>query len=329
MKNKYWQCVRGLAILAVVLIHCDTTADRPFQTMDGTYYLFVRNLYSFAVSGLFFLSGMFVKPVLEKSFVSRRLKRLLIPYLLWTGFYMMFNLALGGRYTAYNLVITLLTGKAAMPFYYTIVLSYFVVLTPLLRKAMERKYAVWIVLLSTPFLVGVGYLVQYWTGSAGWIKLTPIWIAFYFSGMLVGSGRWKVKIQRKTAVILWIAAYLVQVTGCYCLLMNTRLSDIAFSQWHITAYLYAAATIFLFLAFAKTEWTNSALAYIGDVSYGIYFVHCFFISCFSAVWSRLGIVLPLCLTRSIRFAFTMIGSLLVLCVLNKILPSQWKKYWGI
>lgn len=55
-KNQYWQVVRAVCILAVVMIHCPP----PTQNIDT--WLIIRQFINFPVAVFIFLSGYFVNP---------------------------------------------------------------------------------------------------------------------------------------------------------------------------------------------------------------------------------------------------------------------------
>lgn len=55
-KNQYWQVVRAICILAVVMIHC------PTPTNDINAWLIIRQFINFPVAVFIFLSGYFVNP---------------------------------------------------------------------------------------------------------------------------------------------------------------------------------------------------------------------------------------------------------------------------
>jgi len=57
-KSEYWQIVRGVCILAVIMIHCPSGYN--FSTADGTVWLVVRSLINFPVALFIFMAGYFV-----------------------------------------------------------------------------------------------------------------------------------------------------------------------------------------------------------------------------------------------------------------------------
>ena len=58
MKNQYWQMVRGVCILAVVMIHCPQGAFG----VDKAIWLVIRQFINFPVALFIFMAGYFVAP---------------------------------------------------------------------------------------------------------------------------------------------------------------------------------------------------------------------------------------------------------------------------
>lgn len=69
MKKQYWQMVRGVCILAVVMIHCPQGAFG----VDEAIWLVIRQFINFPVALFIFMAGYFVAPmsVNMKWFVNR------------------------------------------------------------------------------------------------------------------------------------------------------------------------------------------------------------------------------------------------------------------
>ncbi len=55
-KNNFWQIIRGLCIIAVVMIHCPNGVGTSTQSV----WLFLRQFINFPVATFIFLSGYFV-----------------------------------------------------------------------------------------------------------------------------------------------------------------------------------------------------------------------------------------------------------------------------
>lgn len=57
MKSRYWQMIRGICILAVIMIHCPAGESGVSQTI----WLALRQLINFPVAIFVFMAGYFVK----------------------------------------------------------------------------------------------------------------------------------------------------------------------------------------------------------------------------------------------------------------------------
>lgn len=143
--NKNIQALRGLAIIAVVLIH---------TCPSGLSQVFVRPFLNFAVAMFIFLSGNLTKTENEDwiHFIKKRCLRVLIPYFIWTIVYTLPSFSL--QKLAFNLATT----KSAYTLYYVFVYIQLVILTPLLCKAARSKlkWSAW--LISPIYILIINYL---------------------------------------------------------------------------------------------------------------------------------------------------------------------------
>ena len=74
-KSEYWQAIRGVCILAVIMIHCPT--GQQFSTADTYAWLILRQVINFPVALFIFMAGYFVN--------ADRVKRNMQTYLLNRG----------------------------------------------------------------------------------------------------------------------------------------------------------------------------------------------------------------------------------------------------
>ena len=88
-RDQFIQMVRGVSMMCVVLIHSKTGMQS--SGAEQVYWVILRQLINFAVPMFFFISGFFTHQTLKNSGKGgcwKRLKKLLIPYLVWTLFIM-------------------------------------------------------------------------------------------------------------------------------------------------------------------------------------------------------------------------------------------------
>ncbi|MDU5440488.1 MAG: hypothetical protein E6109_14220 [Ruminococcus sp.] len=57
-KNIYWQSIRGICILAVIMIHCPTGQEYSLGTYNT--WIILRQIINFPVAIFIFLAGYFV-----------------------------------------------------------------------------------------------------------------------------------------------------------------------------------------------------------------------------------------------------------------------------
>lgn len=59
-RSQYWQMIRGICILAVVMIHCST--GQGYSELEYFGWVVLRQLINFPVAIFVFLSGYFMTP---------------------------------------------------------------------------------------------------------------------------------------------------------------------------------------------------------------------------------------------------------------------------
>ncbi|MGE1061057.1 acyltransferase [Megasphaera paucivorans] len=151
--------MRGICMLGVIGIHVGSIAlTNPAPNLGLVSILEI--LTRFSVPAFFFLSafGMFYSEPLSKPFsystyLRRRLKTVLIPYVTWSFFYMLYSAALshnGMIFEPGNIVKTLWYGLAMYHIYFLVILLWFYVLMPIWRpmlRFMDHKPWFWFPLL--------------------------------------------------------------------------------------------------------------------------------------------------------------------------------------
>ncbi len=139
--------LNGLAILAVILFHAAgwgqtamfgwaqqlsaSTGSAPSLPGSSQYYILrvMEHLAIFSIPAFLFVSGFFVafksskQPVRAQwKSIFNRIKFLLIPYLIWTTIYLIFNLLQGKIASLSEILIFYLTGSITPAYYFVILL---------------------------------------------------------------------------------------------------------------------------------------------------------------------------------------------------------------
>ena len=169
--------------MAVVLIHTCPKGE--------CWQVFFRPFINFGVPLFIFLSGYLTRTSYDdwKSFYSRRLLRVDVPYCIWTVIYTLDTLVSGNiGALPYNL----LTASATYTLYYLFVYMQLVLLAPLSGMLATSRFW-WTGLLVTP----VSYLLQLCIGLGG-VQVSDVlslmywrsflgWYSYFYIGLLLGN----------------------------------------------------------------------------------------------------------------------------------------------
>lgn len=277
-KQQYWQIVRGICILAVVMIHCPQGTGGLGQTV----WIGIRQIINFPVALFIFMAGYFVNPTrVDKNWLKIRGGRLLVPFLIWSSIYTTKN-ALFSSHSWKSLIFSFITGKAAGPLYYILVLLQLTILTPYLIK--NRRSWMYLV---TPIYFVLLYIFNIATGSMPLFYETffPAWFVFYILGMDAREG----KLDGVKVKVWMIGLALAASFGEAYLLMNIGcLAGFACSQIKFSSFIYASL-IASWLSQHIKECEQNILSSIGDCSFGIYFSHILVLQVVSKVIELAGV----------------------------------------
>lgn len=160
-----------LFCILVVFIHLCATPLKQLN-IEGTPYLLLFILWrlsAFVVQGFIFLSGIKLakkyrdyEKIPYKEFMIARVKRIYLPYLLWTAiYYLVFILTGWIRFDFSEMMGYFLDGSITAPFYFIIVIMQFYLLFPLFLKLAKGKHVL---------LINLGILVF----NIAWQKVMPL-----------------------------------------------------------------------------------------------------------------------------------------------------------
>ena len=276
---------RGFAIIAVVAIH-----SWIYPTTGGWNLFFIvtyRQLLNFAVPAFIFISGYWsskksIKSLEDyKTFLGRRLPRVLIPYFFWSFILLGYEAIKTHDVNVYRIIFKLLTGRATTIYFFIIVISQFYIITPLLQYINRRRYGLMLVLILNVISLLSAYLSRLYFNY--WIPVSSAfysWIIFYEIGLLAGSSDYKIFTAKKVQLFI-LPAILV------CLLISGLEASIILSKYDnlsaryfavapvkYSSFLYSICIITAFLHIRKRlSHRPKFLAALGYYSFGIYLIH--------------------------------------------------------
>ena len=279
-RESRYDLIRSVAIILIVCIHSTGlligAAPAGWSPLRVEYALF-RSIISPGVSLFILLSGALLLGKEEPVWVfyKKRLRRILIPFLLWSVVvYILTGLTTEGfPWGIGDFFRKLATNGIHGTYWFIYMILCLYLITPLLRRICRTKagctalllvcIAVYGVNLAFPSLPQVPYiscLVDYVAG---------FWIVRY--------------LPRSKPVILIAGVVLpLSLLGEFFLRLLTETN----SPFEI---LIAASLFILIVNSPRTPRLSPAFRLLGDCSLGIYLSHCIFISGFTLVAKRLGV----------------------------------------
>lgn len=309
-KDRYLQALRGLAISAVVLIHClpqcaASVAIRPFL--------------NFSVALFLFLSGVLTD---ERKFnagggLRRRISKVAGPYAFWSVIY----LAAFPRPSWASGFLAFAVGSVSAQMYYLLVYSQLVLLTPVLFRLLSRyRFFVYCV---TPACLLLRELAAVAGIALPLIQVfCPMWLIFYVFGL--DWRRWAALIEGRTAqlvAVLFIFLIIQEVAGFWWYLTGDF--NMATTQLKLGSAATSLAVIALLMAVPgsfKSRLSSTLLVDLGNASFGIYLCH---ILVLKAVWKLLGLfVIPLGVSTFAVWALTLAGSYSLVSLCGRYLPER-------
>lgn len=299
--------------MAVVFMHVLPRAEA---------VIFIRPFLNFSVGLFIFLSG-YLTPAFKmqnlRDFYSKRIIKISIPYVVYTVLYLLF----AGRLDPFILGEALLLGKGSGQLYYVVVYLQLVLLTPFLFKILKTRlrfclYAV------TPLTLLVKYFFSISGGPMDYFgPFCGTWIIFYVVGL-----EWKTVINPKlTKHGLLPKKLLFIVIGCLALQIGEGWLwkffgsySIAISQLKLSTMIGTLAVIAFLMTpsiFSQKAQNLTLMRIFGDLSFGIYLIHVFFIK----------LINPYLPGKSIFMGFfegiiVLLLSALVVALGKKILPKR-------
>lgn len=263
------QVLRGLAIIAVVLIH---------NTPAGLPQVFVRPFLNYSVALFLFLSGLLSHA--QNRTPWKRIKKVIVPYIVWTLIYTVLRNIGSIPMIPGSFLKNVLTAGAADPLYYVFVYCEFTLLLPLIDKMARTKFKyfgfiiapVEIICMRTLPLITGHVQTGEWLETVMSISCLG-WFTFFYLGYLMGNRLIAVKKRPGLWMGLLVVSILLQIAEGYW--QYTKGITNCGTQLKLSAVF--TNVCFLMLAYQFIERENKrecrVLRVLGDDSFAIYLSH--------------------------------------------------------
>ncbi len=301
-KNREIGILRGIAMCAVVGIHTFSIGIANVTSGTSAWaYLIFHSMLQFAVPCFIFISSILLSYTLHgnslqpKKFYSKKFTRVVIPYVLWTLFYILFKLifkqlTFTDLASWQNWWLWLGLGKAYTHLYYMSVIIQLYLFTPILlgftkliQKVFKKFDFIALVIIAISLQVGIYFLNRYYIHPHFkyqatmmiwylYIILLGIWIGFNYERFKEGL--------KKYALIVWgifgVNA-IIYIRYVICLKKSIQINT-AWYQCNWFAYaLFATLCLFWICLMLKEKNVHNkvvkAIEVVGDYSFGIYLMH--------------------------------------------------------
>ncbi len=320
--------IRGISMLGVAAIHIGSQ-----YLMNPTPNLHLVALFEivsrFSVPIFFFISafGLFYKidlaaPFDYENFLRRRFKAVLVPYLLWSIFYVIHdNFFYGSGIPAPGYALEILFfGLAKYQLYFLVILIWFYLLMPIwikiVREMTAKKFAA-IFFLQILFNCFSSYdtnltafvnslpddsiLKMFLMWRLNWLVLHYVFIFLLGAILAVNSGRFFrfMKDNKKIINASFALTLTMLLSWFYFLIYRLNYSPTAAvntaHQLSPPGFLYTiAASIFFFMLFENFsfgEKIDSALKFLGKHSFFVYLFHPIPIAYLLLIFGKLNLVM--------------------------------------
>ena len=268
-QKNHIQLLRGIAIIAVVLIH---------NTPGGLAEVVLRPFLNFSVGLFLFLSGLLSNARKWKPF--KRIKKVVIPYVIWTFIYCFLNDYNNLSIIPISFLKNLITGRSAEMMYYIFVYCQFTLLIPLIDKLAKSKvkYLGFIIAPFEIIFVRTIPLMTNWYEINGYIEIIRSisclgWFTYFYIGYLIGNNYIAIKNSVKIWSGLLSVGILLQIAEGYWQYSKGIVN--CGTQLKLSAIFTGVCFVILAYYFinSKKEYNIKILKVLGDNSFGIYFSH--------------------------------------------------------
>lgn len=219
-REAVFDSAKGIAILAVILIHVGSFLKKDATAAELPFVFGINNLLRFAVPWFLIASGALLDPLLAKQRVPRwyakRLFAIGIPYLMATA-----AIAIGTGDTISEFLKNVITGRAAVPYYFIIVIVQCYALYPFLNAIRHKRF-----FLPAAFAVTFISFLLPETWHVRGFPLVFQYLFFFCYGMHIRSfalgakqnmdgKHWRIILLISVIVMLFFPAYYYNVSLFY------------------------------------------------------------------------------------------------------------------
>lgn len=272
-KNNYWQLIRGICILAVILIHTLYLTNSNYINISNIIF---RRLVNFAVALFIFMAGYFTKIDKTSLFYKKKIIRLLPSLVIWDLIYIIFAYITKNNSISFIILVKdFIFSFPGYHLYYLYVLFQLFIIAPILIKVWKSKFK------YIPLFVSFLYNIIIFTFGFFFSKSIPLyqywlfgWITYYYLGLIIKD----IKLPKNKLLVFGVLFFLIISIseGILVFVRNNELYSLATSQLAVFNTFYSLFICLLTYNLSKifsNKIEKNILVKFGNYSFGIYLSH--------------------------------------------------------
>jgi surface polysaccharide O-acyltransferase-like enzyme len=299
---KVWiEYQRVIALIGVVTIHSTGMVFNGFGNIDPIDWWFANILDTFsrfAVPLFVMISGCVLlgRNIGVKEFYKKRGIRLIPAFLFWSFIYIIFNYVF--NYKDLNIIFILrdfvlkliVSGKTTVHLWYLSMFICLMIFVPFINNYIIAKkptsedyfymFLAFASFLSLNQISSIGREV--FDANMSWFKVFPWYIPYFIMGYVIDAYNDKILISNRIAILILFCILTISLLFDYIYASNFNnvKSHLILSNTGILKFI---VTLFIFYLFANNRnkfSSNSFVATVSTMSFGIYLIHPMFIRIF-------------------------------------------------
>ncbi len=287
----YWDNWKGLAIIAVVMIHATNKAlTFPEGSFNYNFGLGVRQFINYAVPLFLAMSGYFSISAIQEdtlSYYRKRVSRIIVPYGIWTAIYLFLVKTPEQLPSLYEIAHGYILGSGIGIGYFVIVLLQYIAVTPLLLKIKSFKTHIFIIGILTfsglafTYFFRTQYPESFFAKFPGSAILFVVWYPFYHLGMLAALFKNRLNFEKFTSTVL-LSLFILALAFSFIegfSWSHLEYNRLSAKQLKISSFTFSIVIFIIAIAYAhKESWLNSqgVFSLLGRYSFAIYLMHLLF-----------------------------------------------------
>lgn len=327
VRNEYFDFLRGIAIMMVVAIHTLPKVSG-YNSLSEDLILVVRQILNWAVPLFLAISGYFLagKSLSNRteihSFWRKQIPRVFIPMVIWGLGYFFLSVIIDPSPS--NIVIStlmLLSGGFSIYYFVALIIQCYLIL-PILQKCKCGGVIICSVLSFSAvvltnyymFIEGISFPLLLYAGPV------YLWVVFFMLGIIMSKYPHKSVLRIGTLILL--SGLILQILESNFWLQHYN-KGIGIKT---SSFIFSIGVIMKLMsiqtqkAFKKSRLTR-CIAWIGEVSFGVYLIHTYCILLLSRFIHTEN--------WAIMWLITLFLSLVIIASMKRYFPSKMcRKYFG-